>query len=190
VEWSDRELDLVVARLREIWGRVQARAPREAAPPLPLRREETPYEKARREFARRERQQTALADLGTLLVGELLPPPADAGEDAELVETLRGLQAALFRHPLAFRAAFAGLVEEGRRFAATEDGAAWLERLRDSPLLPRIRLFGKLLSFSMLEEEAPDALPSAWLDGLFRLAGHPDADRVLDRLFGSGAGDV
>lgn len=188
MEWNDRELDEVVGRLKEMWARVQAHAPEAADQPVPLRREETPYEKARRSFARREQQLSALADLGALLIGELLPPPAQAGEDAQLVDTLRGLQEALFRHPLAFRAAFAGLVEEGRRFADTPEGAAWLERLRESPLLPRIRLFGKMLSFSMLEQDAPERLPSAYLEGLFRLAGHPDADRVLDRLFGSGAG--
>jgi hypothetical protein len=185
MDWSDRELDEVVARLRELWDRAQAQAPEQTSHPMPLRREETPYERARREFARREQQLSALGDLGALLVGELLPPPADAGGDAELVATLRTLQEALFRHPLAFRAAFAALVEEGRRFAETPEGGAWVERLRDSPLLPRLRLFGKLLSFSMLEQDAPEELPSAWLEGLFRLAGHPDADRVLDRLFGS-----
>lgn len=188
MDWSDRELEGVVAKLREIYDRSTPPQP-PGAPTPPLRPDATPYERAQHEVAQREQQLAALSDLGELLIGELLPPPAQAGEDEDLVRVLRSLQESLFRHPLAFRAAFAAVVEEGRRFADTEEGAQWLERLRHSPLLPRVRLFGKMLSFSMLEQDDPERLPSTYLEGLFRLAGHPDADAVLDRLFGSGDGD-
>ncbi len=189
MDWNDRELDEVVAQLRGIWERQPARSRAPVPSETSLVGDETPYERARREFARHEERLGALGDLGGLLIDELLPPPAEAGEEEELVGTLRALQESLFRHPLAFRAAFSGLVEEGRRFAATPEGADWAERLRASPLLPRFRLFAKMLSFSMLEQDEAERLPSAYLEGLFRLAEHPDADAVLDRLFGSGAHD-
>ncbi len=188
MEWSDGELERVVAKLREIHERSRPPEPPGARTEA-LRPDATPYERAQHELGTREHQLSALADLGEILIGEMLPPPAQAGEDEELVRVLRSLQEALFRHPLAFRAGYAALVEEGRRFAQTEEGAEWLERLRHSPLLPRVRLFGKMLSFSMLEQDDPERLPSTYLEGLFRLAGHPDADAVLDRLFGSGNAD-
>lgn len=188
MDWSERDLDRIAARLQEMRSRQAWGEPEPDAALRPLDSEATPYESARSDLRSRERRLDALAELGERLARELLPPAAAGAEDEELVTVLRGLQEALFRHPLAFRGAFAALVAEGRRYARTEEGAALREGLAGSPLLPRLRLFGKMLSFSMLEEGDPQELPSAYLEGLFRLADHPDADRVLDRLFGGRPG--
>lgn len=188
--WTQAQLDQLVARLMGLHDQqLQQRPPAEpGAASERLARAPTRYEAAQRELGAGERRLAALARLGDHLAEELLPPAATGGDDAELVDVLRALQRALFRHPLAFRAAFAALAAEGRRFAGTPEGEALRQRLSASELLPRARLFGRMLGFSMLEEGEPDRLPSAYLEGLFRLAGHPDADRVLDRLFGGDGG--
>jgi hypothetical protein len=184
--WTRAELDSLVVRLAGLHDQALRRQPPPppGAPSARLAAAATGYEAAQHELGARERRLAALADLGDQLAEELLPPPAAGGEDAELVDLFRALQRTLFRHPLAFRAAFAALAAEGRRFAGTPEGEACRQRLAASELLPRARLFGRMLGFSMLEEDEPERLPSAYLEGLFRLAGHPDADRVLDRLFG------
>jgi hypothetical protein len=188
--WTRAELDALVLRLAGLHDQVLRRRPPPppGAPSAKLSPAATGYEAAQRELGARERRLAALADLGDELAEELLPPAATGGGDGELVALLRALQRTLFRHPLAFRAAFAALAAEGRRFANTPEGEACRQRLAASELLPRARLFGRMLGFSMLEEDEPERLPSAYLEGLFRLAGHPDADRVLDRLFGGAGG--
>ena len=188
--WSREEIEDLVGRLASLHDdEVRRRPPPAPGAPSPrLSPAATPYEIARQELGARERRLAALAALGEQVAEELLPAPLPVDDDPELVEILRALQRALFRHPLAFRAAFAALAAEGRRFAATPEGAAWRDARAAADPMPRARLFGRMLGFSMLEEDAPERLPSAYLEALFRLAGHPAADRLLDRLFGGDGG--
>ena len=98
------------------------------------------------------------------------------------VVLLRQLQGVLLSHPVAAQAAFAALVAEGRRFATSPAGRRWQERLVRSPLLRRARAPWDAATLWMLEDGAPDVLPSAYVDALCALAQSPDADALLDRL--------
>lgn len=103
------------------------------------------------------------------------------GDDAA-VTLLREAQAVLVKYPIAAQAAFAALVREGRRFAATEDGRAWKSRLAGSPLVARARTLFEGLAGGLLDEHG-GALPSAYVDALIRALDR-DVERVLDDLGG------
>jgi hypothetical protein len=155
------------------------------------------YDHARHRLAELEaalREQTRLADE----VAQQLLPPLNAGAatalapatteapdpSPQLASLLRALQLTLLRHPLAARAAVAGLVAEGRRFAATPEGARRGRELAGSRLLAHARLVWKMASLGSFEDDAPEVLPSAYLEGVLLTAASGDPDRVLDRLFG------
>jgi hypothetical protein len=106
--------------------------------------------------------------------------------EATEVALLRSLQRALLTHPVASQAAFTALVSEGRRFAETEEGRVWHERLIQSTLLKRARLVFDLTTLGLLEERAGNDVPSSYLDALFMAAASGDADDLLNRLFWSG----
>lgn len=102
---------------------------------------------------------------------------------------LRELQLAILKHPVAAQAAFAALVAEGRRFAQTEEGAELKRRLTRSALLDRVRLAFETSTLWVLDADAPETLPSAYLDALFQVASGPELEIVLDRLFPDGQVD-
>src|SRR5580693_1180923 len=99
--------------------------PARAAPPSPpplldlIRLQAMMYEESRR-----------IHDLlFDRLIAPAFRPAEDAGEgaaeDGALGEILRRAQLLLLKHPVAAQAAFAALIAEGRRFAATPEGAEW-----------------------------------------------------------------
>ncbi len=96
---------------------------------------------------------------------------------------LREIQLAILKHPVAAQAAFAALVAEGRRFAQTEEGATLMRRLTRSALLDRVRLAFETSTLWVLDADASETLPSAYLDALFQVASGPELELVLDRLF-------
>jgi hypothetical protein len=102
------------------------------------------------------------------------------------VDLLRQLQRILLTHPVAAQAAFSALVAEGRRFAATDEGKVWHERLKGSAVLRELRLVFDLSTLGLLEEETGAVLPSTYLDALFMIASGGDADVILNRAFWSG----
>lgn len=128
------------------------------------------------------------------LLGErMLPPVAPEGAGAaegsevgsverETVELLRRLQGLLLQHPLAAQSAFSALMAEGRRFAATPEGAAWKAALAGSELVRNGRLLWDVLSLNLLEEEASTVVPSAYLEALFRAASSSDLEALMLRL--------
>ena len=103
------------------------------------------------------------------------------------VDLVHQLQRALLMHPVASQAAFTALVAEGRRFADTEEGRHWRDRLVTSALLREVRLVFDLSTLGLLEEGAGAALPSNYLDALFMIASSGDTDLILNRVFWSGA---
>jgi hypothetical protein len=103
-------------------------------------------------------------------------------DDDASVALLREAQAVLVKYPIAAQAAFAALVREGRRFAATEEGRAWKSRLAGSPLVARARTLFEGLAGGLLDEHG-GALPSAYVDALVRALDR-DLERVLDDLGG------
>lgn len=108
----------------------------------------------------------------------VLREPKDA-----VAGSLRGLQLLALKHPIAFQAGFAALVEEGRSFAATAAGTEWRQRLERSSLLHRARLALELGSLWMLEDEPTGSMPSGFLDALFLAAESSELEAIVDGLF-------
>ena len=99
---------------------------------------------------------------------------------AVLLERLRDV---LLRHPIAAQAAFAALAHEGRRFAETEEGRAWRERLSRSDLLARVRLVWNTLGMHAFVEQPVEVLPSFFLDGAVRAASLDGLEPLLSAIF-------
>jgi hypothetical protein len=114
---------------------------------------------------------------------DAFPRGGGGGHDDDAgVAVLREAQAVLVKYPIAAQAAFAALVREGRRFAATDDGRAWKSRLAGSPLVAQARTLFESLAGGLLDERG-GALPSAYADALIRALDR-DLERVLDDLGG------
>jgi hypothetical protein len=125
-----------------------------------------------------------------LLIDRLLLPalagargPEPQGE-AGLLELLRRLQRLMLKHPVAAQAAFTALVAEGRRFAATPEGAAWKATLAGSELVRNGRQLFGALSLELLEEDSSTVVPSAYLEALFQAARSPELEALLCQLQG------
>jgi hypothetical protein len=103
------------------------------------------------------------------------------------VDLVHQLQRALLTHPVACQAAFTALMAEGRRFAETNEGRAWRDRLVGSGLLQQVRLVFDLTTLSLLEEGTSAGLPSSYLDALFMIASSGDTDAVLNKVFWNGS---
>jgi hypothetical protein len=116
-------------------------------------------------------------------------PRVSIGDATDVAGALRALQLVVLEHPVAFQAAFAALVEEGRHFATTETGREWRERLEDSSLLHRARLALELGSLWMLEARPTGVLPSGFVDALFLAAESPELESIVDGLFEEMVGD-
>lgn len=112
-------------------------------------------------------------------------PPGSAKPDprgAEIVDLLRRIQMTMLKHPIAAQAAFAALVAEGRRFAATPEGAEWREALASSELLTHTRRVWDAVSLNMLEDSPDTIIPSAYLEALLRAARSPELEELLRSL--------
>ncbi len=103
--------------------------------------------------------------------------------DATTLRILQSVQRLLLQHPIAFQAAYSALIAEGRQFEKTSEGQALKARLERSPLVQQLRYVFDLTTFSLLEREEPETLPSAYIDTLFMLASSHRSDDILDRLF-------
>lgn len=106
---------------------------------------------------------------------------AEGARGDSIDDLLRVVHQGLLEHPIAARAIFAGLVSEGRRYSETHEGRALRERLARSREVHRAALLWRALTMGMLSETAEGGLPSAYLDGLTRLALDPALERVLSR---------
>jgi hypothetical protein len=117
------------------------------------------------------------------LLPRVTPPSAEADPaDAELSALLRRAQALLFKHPIAAQAAFAALIAEGRRFAATPEGAEWAEALAGSALVHEGRRVWDAVGMNMLEDDPATIIPSAYLEALFQAARSANLDGLLGRV--------
>jgi hypothetical protein len=86
-----------------------------------------------------------------------------APEDA-LAGLLSEAQLVVLSHPVAAQAAFAALVAEGRRAAATPEGKARREQLAQSGLTRRLREAFELGSFNALEPDAEAIVPTDYVE--------------------------
>lgn len=125
-----------------------------------------------------------------VLIEHLLAPaepgarePVQAGSQEEvLLGLLRRLQVLMLKHPIVVQAAFCALVAEGRRFAATAEGAAWRAALASSPLLQQGRRLWDALSLNIPEEDPATVLPSAYIEALFQATASSQFEELLRKL--------
>jgi hypothetical protein len=110
-----------------------------------------------------------------------LPTVQLTAPDVQL-QVIRRLQAFVLKHPVAAKAAFSALVEEGLAFAKTPEGKMWREKLADSDLLHRARLVLDLPGLALLERQTETAYPSAYLDAIFMLASALRPDGLMEPL--------
>jgi hypothetical protein len=111
-----------------------------------------------------------------------LPLVALRRPEPERLRLLRRIQRIVLQHPIATQAAFAALVAEGRRFAATARGRALSAELARSPLLRRARTGFDAATLWMLEEQPASELPSTYVDMLLMAAQGRGLEPLIDRL--------
>jgi hypothetical protein len=112
------------------------------------------------------------------------PPTAGAQEAAGAVErTLEAVQRAIFRYPVATKAAFRALVAEGRRYAETTEGAELLTRLQGSPAVERARLLWEVVGVRAFADDA-EALPGFFVDRLAEALRMEPLEPILGRVMG------
>lgn len=123
---------------------------------------------------------------GATAAPEPTPEPAPAPEPTpeldELLALLEQARVFLLRHPIASQAIFTGLVAEGRRYAASERGAAWAAALASAPAMTHAREVWEATSLNLLTADPDARLPSTWVEALLRAVELPELDRLLARL--------
>jgi len=115
----------------------------------------------------------------------LEPPPtgvATDSEEAHLLPALDALHRAIFKYPIAIKAAFSALVAEGRSYAETEEGAVWCERLSQAKMMGRARLLWEVLSLSAFTERNDEPLPSVFADTLVRALKSQHLEPLLSKV--------
>lgn len=143
----------------------------------------SPFEVARLQSMLYEESKRAQDLLLRYLVGASEGAPA-GGDGGDLVHLLRRVQLAILAHPVAAQAAFAALMAEGRRFAATPEGAEWMAALAGSELAREGRRLWDALSMNLLEDDPATIVPSAYLEALLRAPSTPDLEALLSQLSG------
>jgi hypothetical protein len=122
------------------------------------------------------------------LIGPALRPADDAEEgpapDGQLSAILRRAQLLLLKHPVAAQAAYAALIAEGRRFAATPEGAEWASALAGSEELRRSRRVWDAVGMNLLEDDPATIVPSRYLEALLGAARSADLTALLRGLHG------
>jgi hypothetical protein len=110
--------------------------------------------------------------------------PAD---DEVLVAALEIVRHGVLRHPVAARAAFGRLVNEGRKFASTDEGRDLAERLSKSPRFARVCQTWNATTAWLLEGAAADpTLPSTLVDTLLAVAESERAATLVEVLSARG----
>ena len=97
----------------------------------------------------------------------------------ELSQLLGELRWLTLRHPVAARSAVRALVEEGKRFGATEEGSAWRERLRGSELVQRGQVLWEVGTWGSLEADDERLLPTQVIDAFSRASARRDLERAI-----------
>jgi hypothetical protein len=104
------------------------------------------------------------------------------GELDRLIDVVRRAHRILLEHPVAAKAAYAALAEQGRAFAATCEGAELRARLVRSRRLRRASLVWRSLTMGMLDDQDPGELPATYLDNLLRVIDRADLEQLLGKL--------
>ncbi|WP_437714795.1 hypothetical protein WMF45_50900 [Sorangium sp. So ce448] len=99
-----------------------------------------------------------------------------------MIALLGRLQRLILKYPFAAQALFSALVAEGRRFAQTKEGERLRAEIAQSELLERCQTVFQFVTHNVLEERAPDGLPSALLDAFIDVARRADLESLLRRF--------
>jgi hypothetical protein len=99
--------------------------------------------------------------------------------DPELAYLLRELQLVLLKYPRAAQAAVRALTAEGRRFAATEEGRRWRERLAGSSLVRHGQVLWNGTALDLFDAQEDRVLPSAYLDAIIGALASGDLQNLL-----------
>jgi hypothetical protein len=115
---------------------------------------------------------------------ERLPEIVLGDPEAERLDVLRAAQAWVVAHPAAAQSLFTAFVAEGRRHAATPEGAALRARVARSDLARRGRVLWEVGTLNVLEESPEGPLPGRVVEAMAQAVATPDLERMLARLFG------
>jgi hypothetical protein len=102
--------------------------------------------------------------------------------EPDFVRILQEAQFLLLKYPAAAQAGFQALVEEGRRFAETEEGRRWQRRLAGSELVRRGHMLWEGSAADMLEADPTSILPTALLDAIAAAVSRSDLSDLLDQI--------
>jgi hypothetical protein len=113
-----------------------------------------------------------------------IPPDGVGGAERTAFDLLLGARRAVLGNPAAARRLHDLLVAEGRRYAATPDGAQLRDALVASEAVENLRRVWETLSLNVLDgPAAPNGAPDAWADLLADVVmGHGLDDSTLERL--------
>ena len=90
--------------------------------------------------------------------------------DESCLRVLRNIQKIILKHPIVCQAVFSALISEGEKFAATPEGRTLKTTIEGSSVVQQLQYLIDLSTFSVLERNPPDVLPSTYIDTLFMLA--------------------
>jgi hypothetical protein len=110
------------------------------------------------------------------LFGLLFDEPTD-----ELSKLLADLRWLTLRHPIAARSAVRSLIAEGRRFATTEEGAAWKARLSRSELVRRGQTVWDVGTLGSLDHDSEHCIPTQVIDAFARASARRDLETAVAR---------
>jgi hypothetical protein len=114
---------------------------------------------------------------------ELAPAPPDGpGAERTIYDLLAGARRAVLGNPAAARGLYDLLVHEGRRHAATPEGAALRDALAGSASVDHLRRIWETVSLNALDGPAQDGIPDAWAELLAEAVTGDGLDTVLARL--------
>lgn len=141
-------------------------------------------------LAELDRIRALLVELMEHHAPQLRPAPPPDSADAAAHELLLGLRRAVFGNPAAARALRDLLVAQGRRYAATPDGARLRDQLAASDAVDNLRRIWETVSMNVLHGPAPPSgVPDAWAELLAdAVTAHGLGEAVLARLQPPGFG--
>ena len=112
-------------------------------------------------------------------------PTFAIGPDDHALVLLERLRSALLMHPRAGVALFDTLVAEGRHYAETAEGGAFLQRLNTSPLLRRLEEVFDFATLSVLTDTEDGSISlTALADAVFELALREDSWQMATEIRG------
>lgn len=111
-------------------------------------------------------------------------PDPDSGRERSMYELLLAARRAVLGNPAAARSCQELLVGQGRRYAATPEGAALRDRLVGSEAVDQLRRLWETVSLNVLDGPASaSGVPDAWAELIADVVAGGEVDKtVLARL--------